>query len=406
MIYRVQKRLIRICGGSVVLVFLLIFLGCCIVSVSYLNEAMDSLVDNIWKNGGSLLTQAPGAEDGNKIGPRTFFGENTRFNIRFFSAHFDSEGSSVNIQNDPEITEAEALEYSMEIRGKQKKSGWEGGYRYKVYETQSGTDIVLVEGSMNCSVTRMLLLSVGIVLVVAALLIVFLIIILSKRAVRPIAESYEKQKQFVTDANHELKTPLTLIMTNLDIVEAESGRSEWIDDIRSEGERMNELVNQLVILTRMDEDVSNNVCEWFNLSIAVEEAVSEFQVLADEKGMTVRQEIESGIDYYGDEASVRRLIGILLDNAVKYCDPEGEITVLLGGKRSPCIRVENTYIQVDELELGRLFDRFYRSDKARTFNGGFGIGLSIAKAIVQNHHGDICAYRKDEKHIGFRAVLK
>ena len=121
----------------------------------------------------------------------------------------------------------------------------------------------------------------------------------SKWAVRPVAESYEKQRQFITDANHELKTPLTLILSNLDIVESELGKSEWLDDIRSEGERMGLLINQLVTLSRMDESTDSLIQGDFDLSNAVADTVSEFQGLAEEHHYTLTSSISPSIQYHG-----------------------------------------------------------------------------------------------------------
>ena len=265
--------------------------------------------------------------------------------------------------------------------------------------------MVFVNGSMNWAVTTRLLVTAFLVLLGSALLILLLTVLLSKRVVRPVAESYEKQKQFITDANHELKTPLTLILSNLDIVEAELGQNEWLDDIRSEGERMGLMINQLVALSRMDESQAHMVRSAFDLSAAVEDTVSEFQPLAAERGKKLQTSIEPGIRYEGDEGLIRRLASILMDNAVKYCDEGGEIRVEVCQHRHPVLIVENTYAQVDQLELDRLFDRFYRADKARTFSGSFGVGLSIAQSIVRSHRGSIHAYRKGNT-IGFRAELK
>ena len=142
------------------------------------------------------------------------------------------------------------------------------------------------------------------------------------------------------------------------------------------------------------------------LSEMVSEAVSEFSVLAEDREKTLVSEVEPGIVYTGDEEMLRRLVSILLDNAIQYCDAGGEIAVTLKRRRHIVLSVENTYRAVDELELDRLFDRFYRADKARTYTGGFGVGLSIAKSIAHRHRGEIFAYKKDREHIGFRVVLK
>lgn len=170
---------------------------------------------------------------------------------------------------------------------------------------------------------------------------------------------------------------------------------------------MGALINQLVTLSRMDEDTSNLTISDFDLSGMASDVVSEFEGLAAEREKNLIAALEPFIRYTGDEGLIRKLMAILLDNAVKYCDPEGQIQVSVYSKgRSPIISVENTYADVDSVELSRLFDRFYRADKARTYTGSFGIGLSIAESIVKNHKGEIAAYKKDANHIGFKATLK
>jgi signal transduction histidine kinase len=268
-----------------------------------------------------------------------------------------------------------------------------------------GTGVVFVDGSMSRSSLMQSMTIAGFVLLGCAALVLILIFLLSKKAVKPIAESYEKQKQFITDANHELKTPLTLILANLDIAEAELGQNEWLDDIRSEGHRMTELVNQLVALSRMDEEGQSLNVTSIALGELVTDTVSEFEPLAKERGKHLAASVDKEISYLGDEVLLHRLVGILMDNAIKYCDQDGEITVNLHRGRRIFLTVGNTYTAVGELELNRLFDRFYRADKARKFTGSYGVGLSMAKAIVEKHKGEITAYKKDATHIGFKIVL-
>ena len=169
---------------------------------------------------------------------------------------------------------------------------------------------------------------------------------------------------------------------------------------------MTELVNQLVALSRMDEE--NHALNLADVALGkiVADTVSEFEPLAINRGKTMGANIDSDIIYHGDEALLRRLVGILMDNAIKYCDYGGDIVVTLHCNRHIVLTVENTYAAVGELELNRLFDRFYRADKARTFKGGYGVGLSMAKAIAEKHKGEIVAYKKDATHIGFRVTLK
>lgn len=409
MIYHLQKKLIRICGIAVLVVLSIIFLLIYIFSMRQLNGTMDALTDRISDNDGKFPEwRDDRGKPGLPGGLPDFMTMETPFSTRFFTVLFDENGRivSIDLGSISAITEETAREYAMEAYTKNGERGWIDNYRYKKYHKGQAAAIVYVDGSMNRFMSNRMILSSGIVLVVSALAIWLIVIFFSRRAVWPVAESYEKQKQFITDANHELKTPLTLVMTNLDILEAEIGENEWLSDIRSEGERMSELVNQLVALARMDEGRTNLEMQRFSLSNLIMDAVSEFQVLAQDRGKTMTIQIDSHVDYVGDETAVRRVASILLENAIKYCDEGGDIRLSLEKKKHPVLYVENTYADVGEMELNKLFDRFYRTDKARTFTGGFGIGLSIAQTIAAQHKSEISAYKKDGSHIGFKVVWR
>ena len=409
MIASLQKRFILISTISILVVFSAIFLLLVVFCHVQTARTMDTLTDAILFNGGVFPEFDPASQpDPDRHFPfDNVINEETQFSTRFFTVWFDQEHRIVRVNSDAvaSLSGVQLESYARQVINGGGDRGWVAEYRYQLMDTDAGSTVVFVNGSMNRNMTARLLFTAFLVLLCSAAAILTLIVLFSRRAVRPIAESYEKQKQFITDANHELKTPLTLILSNLDIVESEFGRSEWLDDIRSEGERMGLLINQLVTLSRMDESEARMEAALFDLSTAAADTVSEFQTLADEHGHALTAVIEPGVMYQGDEALVRRLVSILLDNAVKYCDERGGIRLELRQRRHPVLTVENSYAEVDALELDRLFDRFYRADKARTFSGSFGVGLSIARSIVRKHHGTIHAYKR-EGVIGFRVELK
>ena len=414
MIYKLQKRFILICAASVFAVVALVFGVIFALNISSMNRNMDILADRVSEGGGRF----PGSfgegfkPEPDKAPPKDdpgfdFITPETPFSTRHFTVFFDKDGKveSTYTESIFSISDSVAIEYAENALSGGRERGWLSTYRYKVFSTERGSGVVFVDGSMSRSSLMQSMTIAGIVLLACAALVLILIFLLSKNAVKPIAESYEKQKQFVTDANHELKTPLTLILANLDIAEAELGQNEWLDDIRAEGYRMAELVNQLVALSRMDEEGHKIALESVALGEMVSDTVSEFETLAKDRDKKLTYNIDKTVTFLGDEALLRRLIGILLDNAVKYCDAGGEISVTLSRGRRLTLTVENTYSAVGEIELNRLFDRFYRADKARSFTGGYGVGLSMAKAIAENHKGEISVYKKDSNHIGFKVVL-
>ena len=412
MIYRLQRRFILICTLSVLIVVTLVFTIILVLNISSINRNMDILADRISEGGGKFPISFDEKRPPEKIPPGyqqnfDFITPETPFSTRHFTVVFDKNGdvAKTNTESIYAIDEDMAIAYAKQIIADKNDRGWISNYRYKVFYTDFGSGVVFVDGSMSRSALMQSTTIAGAVLLGCAALVLILIFLLSKKAVKPIAESYEKQKQFITDANHELKTPLTLILANLDIAEAELGKNEWLEDIRSEGHRMTELVNQLVALSRMDEDGHKMNITEVSFGELVSDIVTEFEPLAKGKGKSLSATVDKNISYLGDEALLYRLVGILMDNAVKYCDTEGEIRVTLRRSRHISLTIENTYAAVEEIELHRLFDRFYRADKARKFTGGYGIGLSMAKAITEKHKGEITAYKKEDSNIGFKIVL-
>lgn len=408
MIGSLRRKFISISMISIFIVFSCIFISLMVFTKIQTNRSVDMLVDTISSNDGVFPKFDPSKQRMPVQMPYSdVITEETQFSTRFFSVWLDDEKQIVNTNMDSvsTITEQDVEDYTDKVLKRGKERGWIGDYRYRIMDTEDGTTVVFVNGNTYNNTSNRLLFTALLVLLGSASLILILTVVVSKRAVRPVAESYEKQRQFITDANHELKTPLTLILSNLDIVESELGKNEWLDDIRSEGERMGLLINQLVTLSRMDESTDSVMREEFNLSNAVADTVSEFESLAEERGHTLTSSVSPSVYYYGDESLIRRLTAILLDNAIKYCDAGGNIQLSLTCRRHPVLIVENTYQDVDKLELNRLFDRFYRADKARTFSGSFGIGLSIAQSIVKSHKGNIAVYKKSGI-IGFRVELK
>ncbi|MBQ4091173.1 MAG: HAMP domain-containing histidine kinase [Clostridia bacterium] len=412
MIYTLQKRFILISTVAVLSVVALVFGVILALNVSSMNKNIDMLADRVSEGGGRFPESSPEKPPHEKEPHKNdlsfeFITPETPFSTRHFTVFFDQNGEVERTHTESiyAITENMAIEYAENAINGGNERGWISNYRYKVFYTELGRGVVFVDGSMSRSVLMQSTMIAGIVLVGCAALVLTLIFLLSKKAVKPIAESYEKQKQFITDANHELKTPLTLILTNIDIAESELGKNEWLDDIRTEGHRMTELVGQLVALSRMDEDGHRINMVEVPFGELVFEKLSEFEPLAKERGKKLTATVDKEVTCLGDEALLSRLFEILMDNAIKYCDVDGEIKVALHRGRRVVLTVENAYESVGELELSRLFDRFYRADKARAFTGGYGIGLSMAKSIVESHRGEISAYKREGAHIGFKVVL-
>ena len=232
-------------------------------------------------------------------------------------------------------------------------------------------------------------------------------VLCSRRAIDPVVQASERQKQFITDASHELKTPITVIATSLKVLEMETGKQKWIDKARTQTEKLTELVNSLVTLSRMDEEKTPLRFAPFAVSDAVRETAESFRDFAESNGHALRLEIAPELAFSGDEYAIRQLVSILLDNAVKYAAEGTEIAFSLEKtKKGVLLSSANvSRMPVAPEELDKLFDRFYRADPARSGTGGFGIGLSIARSIAEGHKGGIRASLEDGK-ICFRAELR
>ena len=234
-----------------------------------------------------------------------------------------------------------------------------------------------------------------------------LISLLSGRAVRPIVENMEKQKRFVTDAGHEIKTPLAIIMANTDALELHQGETKWSRNIRGQTERLSGLMQNLLTLSRMDEGTAGTLMSECSLSEMTRDAVAQFREPAENRGISVLCDIAENVTVTGDKVRLLQLLTILLDNAVKYAEggtPEIRVSVSRQ-ERTAVLRISNTCFLGQDEDPGKWFERFYRGDSARTQkSGGYGIGLSAASAIVRLHKGSVKAEYEDGRVV-FTVVL-
>ncbi len=314
---------------------------------------------------------------------------------RFFIVRFDESGEAYSVFTDfiASIDEEQAKEYGQKAFDSGKEHGYLGEYRY-VRATRDGDTVVAFLNTLRerQSMQALLLMTLGISGV--SLIVVFiLVVILSRRAIKPYAANIERQKQFITDASHELKTPLTSISTSLDVLEMESGESEWVGNIRKQTGRMSKLVSELVTLSRLDEEIPLPNKEKFSLSNAAWEIVDVYKTQAKAAGKNFSIDIEDDVMMVGEKAAVQQMLSVLLDNAIRYSDASGDIRVGIYKKRNRAyVEVFNTCDYEVPPDTERLFDRFYRPDGARsTKTGGTGVGLAIAKAVAETHGGTITA---------------
>ena len=327
-------------------------------------------------------------------------GEDQRRTALYFTAAVDSAGQveSVDLNNLSSITEDEAMALAAGIDPAQ-ESGSIGAYLWQrsVNRGEGSTLVFLHTGGARNAMLRMAVLSLlgG---AIAWGLMLLLVLFLSRKSIQPIAANMERQKRFVTDAGHELKTPLAIILANTEAMELRQGESKYSRNIRAQVERLSGLTQNLLALARADEWRVEESAEDFDFSVLTSETARPFREPAELRGLTLVTDIAEGVAVRGSRQQLGQLIGILLDNAVKYCAADGTIRVELkkeGGKA--LMRVRNT-VNDQSAPAERLFDRFYRADESRsTKTGGFGIGLSAAMAIAESHRARLtAAYEGDE----------
>ncbi len=340
-------------------------------------------------------------------GGKAFFGIFDRegsaerpYQSRFFSVLLKEDGTvrSTDISRIASVTETEAGTYAREVFDSGRTRGFRGDFRYMTAGEDGCVRVVFLDCSQELTQAKRFFLY-GALVSLAGFLVVFLVLFLiSGRIIRPIAEAYEKQKQFITDAGHEIRTPLSIIRVNTDVLEMEHGTSESLDDIRHEVDRLTQLTKDLVSLSRMEEEGQSLPMIDFPLSDVLKDTAEPFRTLFESEGKTLRTEIQPGLSVKGSESAVRQLTSILLDNARKYSPEASQSVLKLTRTGGHCLlSVSNPSVTaVSAGDLSRVFDRFYRTDSSRNSQtGGNGIGLSIARAIAEAHGARIRASTSD-----------
>lgn len=314
---------------------------------------------------------------------------------RYAAVAIDKNGNIIrtDVTHISSLTEDEATAITEALKNTAAGTGTYSGFQYRISETKraEGKVIILLDNGMQISsFFTVLFISVG-AGIFGWLMMLLLVILLSRKTIAPVARSIEKQKQFVTNAGHEIKTPLAIILANTDAMELHNGENKWSKNIRAQTLRLSGLMQNLLMLAKMDESSTKlPMCE-FDISTAAEDTVGAFIEPAALKGIMIEQNIKKGIRLSGNRDSIVQLMTVLLDNAVKYTESGGVIRAeLYGNEKNITLSIANTCEPIDHPE--KLFDRFYRGDSARTQkNGGYGIGLSVAQAIAELHKGSITA---------------
>lgn len=306
------------------------------------------------------------------------------------------------------VTEAEAEEMARALAQAGRTEGTEDSFRFASAQSPAGETVyVFLEVSNRRSaVLRVAALS-ALGGLAGWLLMLGLVILLAKRTIAPIAENMDRQRQFVTDAGHELKTPLAIIQANTEAMELIQGENKWSRNIKAQTVRLTELTRNLLTLARAEEVPTQGSFAPVDLSALTEKTAQMFQTPMEQKGLYLEAELDAGITVRGQEAQLSNLCSILFDNAVKYASQGSALRLRLrAGEKTCTLRLENTCDKLPDCPPERLFDRFYRADAARTqSSGGFGIGLSAAQVIVLQHRGRLEAEYPAENRVAFTVTL-
>ena len=428
MIKKLQKNFIRIAALALLSVILIVVASINGVFLYQCNQLLDNKLENMLiRHTGKQddardkpqKEKAPGAEEPGKkrtTSPFDIFPllhQNMQSSSACCVVILDSDYTiQIVRQNIEDSFSDEDLEsYIAVIRQEEKDHGWYQFIKYRVIVNKDadGNEQICI-AFINASPTLYSILSLLVISLIIGLatflIILLLIIIASRRAIQPLIESYQKQHQFITDAGHELKTPLTVISANSELARMTYGDSEWFDGIDRQVQRMNKLVRELITLAKMDEQQKLDF-EHFNLSDALYDVMLPFgQVLTrQEKNLTY--DITDHITLKGNESSIRELISILIDNAAKYCAEQGTVHVTLHTMNNKIhLDITNDFQDAENCDFSAIFDRFYRADKSRKSDGSYGLGLSIAKNIVEMHHGTITAKAAGATKIVFEVSFK
>jgi signal transduction histidine kinase len=315
---------------------------------------------------------------------------------RYFAVIFDPQGEvrSVTIHHIPSVGRDLAMRHALTLRKRLLRFGAYRNYYYRVHVREDGSSIVVaLDCSSQIAIGQRLVFS-AMVLILIGIGITFLVVrSFSRVIVRQEIQNAEIQKQFLTNASHELKTPLAVIRANTEIMEVMSGESEWSRSTMRQLDRLDSLIRNLVLITRAQEGERREERTDIDVSALVRETVASFDAVARQDRLTVVQDIPEGIRFQCTESQIRQLCTLLIDNAIKYCDPEGEIRVVLQ-KRGKGLRlsVSNSFCEGEDIDCNCFFNRFYRADTSHnTDREGYGIGLSIAEHIVGQYRGSISA---------------
>lgn len=410
---RLRRKFILVAMGAVTVVLTLIIAGINIVNYSHVCKMADARLDYIltgkgsidWEdesrtdsgNGGDTSTGmvADGDRAGARVGHFEGMTAESPFDTRYFTVTLvEGQVVDVNTARIAAVGAKRAARIAMGLDSKGLTSGFSGNYRYTTTAQGEKITYVFVDCSRELASFHSFLNASVAISCIGWLAVLAIVTVASGAVIRPMVESYSKQKRFITDASHEIKTPLAVIDAANEVQEIESGESEWTQSIHEQVARLTALTERLVFLARMDEGSAGFTMASIDLSEAVDKAAAPFESVAVSRGKRLSMSVATGVRAHADAAAVTQVVELLLDNATRYASEGSVIELSLravsrgAGKGSAELVVSNAVDELPEGDLDRLFDRFYRADVSRSSKtGGSGVGLSVVRAIAEAHGG-------------------
>lgn len=410
---RLRRKFILVAMGAVTVVLTLIIAGINVVNYSHVCKMADARLDYIlagkdgidWEDEPKTDPGNAGDEntgmvaDGDRAGARVGHFEGmtaeSPFDTRYFTVTLvDGQVVDVNTSRIAAVGAKRAARIAAGLYSKGWTSGFSGNYRYTATVQGDKTTYVFVDCSRELASFHSFLSASVAISCIGWLAVLAIVTVASGAVIRPMVESYSKQKRFITDASHEIKTPLAVIDAANEVQEIESGESEWTQSIHEQVARLTALTERLVFLARMDEVSAGFTMASIDLSEAVDKAAAPFESVAVSRGKRLSTSVATGVRAHADAAAVAQVVELLLDNATRYASEGSVIELSLravscgAGKGSAELVVSNAVDELPEGDLDRLFDRFYRADVSRSSKtGGSGVGLSVVRAIAEAHGG-------------------
>lgn len=401
MIRRLHRQFIIIVTAAIFII-VAVALGVINGVIYYLvHDDIRSVMEHIVNHGGTLSSARPVPENRWLFGRRWM--EDTpefTYQTRYFSILFDRESmpKAVNINQIAAFNAQEAMETALEAARNGQSEGFfkkgTAGYAYVVTDTREGTLVVILDCTRDLAVVTAVMRYSVLFGFFCILLFMGIVFVLSKWALRPFIRNVENQKRFITNAGHELKTPIAIISANAEAMELISGKNEWTENILSQVSRLSKLINDLITLVKVGEAAARDVTlSEVNVSEVVRTVVNAFRPIIAEAGKTVSIDVKDGLVVKADQRYFGELVNILLDNAAKYCDDGGAICVRLAAKknsRGVVLSVSNDFAEGAHVDCRRFFERFYRGDTSHSSTRkGYGIGLSMAEDLTKLMNGRI-----------------